>query len=452
MIQVRKYEKRTEFQSSLDIAHLIALQKARNGTYLKQLLGLTSGSDVEKCFGGRRGATACTAYHKVRTPTSAPVDRVAFNQGNYSAESAIFLEVTCAVDRCTKIHISVESKQTSAVIAEDGWAGRALTADFSIPASALATRQEIDFSDCTGRIITGVDFETLKSECIPMTGTNSCNSVAAGGPMNTFGQSADSPANCQPPVNQSCPQGMAVFGMINGQVQCAPSMACSDPLSTNCSPPTTMPPVCNPNWQPTAATVCAGTSYTETNTSPLGCSPPFTRTAFGTNPALCPVTSCALTGVIRWPNPSTGPCEVSAAAINASIGGSSTVNNEKLGYIGSYITTCADRTPLPPAFNTAAAVATCQPIVCSGIPSTVEWSATGLKSAVAGSNLDPAGPWYCQGPISITQPYALPLGMLMTVEADASARAVANNTSPMASGGNILITCSDPGPVTVPRS
>jgi type II secretory pathway pseudopilin PulG len=453
MMQMRKLEKKAEFQTALNTAHQIAVQKARNVTYLKQKLGLlpppgtppptapVPETAIERCFGGR--GTNCNV-----APIGVPVeDTFVFKQlYTYSTQSKITITTACQPTKCTKVSVQVATAKISGSKDVDWKAGNALTASFDLPAVSLGSRQEIDFSGCTGagKVITGIDYETLVANCVAVTGNTTCTGVATAGPVTTIGQpNPNDPANCQPAPALTCPNGMAVFGMV-GSPQCVGALSCTDPLSTNCTPPP--PPVCNPNWQPAANTQCSGAAFTQTDAN--NCPGSVAQQAVGTNPAVCVAGACSLAGAVKWPNPITGPCGVASAAGTAAPGSSATIVNENLGYYGSLSATCQDNTPAANAFNMAAATSSCSAILCSGIAPTLEWSNLGIKSAVAGAGMDTVGPWNCSGPQVASNS---PPGSLISVNADPSARAIASNNV-AGKNGTATVTCVDPGPVAAPRS
>lgn len=450
LIQMKKMERRVEFQSSLDMAHQVALLKARNGSYIKEAFGITPGSQIDSCFGGRMRPDAqnpqktCANYTK--TVEAPLVEKEHFEQQGFKAESTIMFDVACTPEKCNQMNVRISTVQTGGDETL-GWKGRALTANFSIPAAALSSRQEIDFSGCVGKMITGINFNTLKAECVAVPGNNTCSNIGASGPMNSFANmNVNDPANCQPPVNKTCPQGMSIVGMINGQAQCSAAMECSDPMSTACSTTTTTA-ACVPNWQPLANTVCSGQTYIQTDVA--GCSNPATQSATGTNAGVCPVNPCNQSGVIKWPDANTGPCEVPNAGMIAAAGSTASLINEKLGYSGNITAMCVDNSPAPNTFNMAAARAasTCNPIVCS-VPANVNWSNSGMQSGIAGPGLDTAGPWSCGGALTFNPPTP---GMITSVQADSAAYALANNSAATATAGSLTLTCNDPGPANGAR-
>jgi type II secretory pathway pseudopilin PulG len=451
MIQMRKLEKKTEFQTALNTAHQIAIQKARNVTYLKQQLGLlpppgtalpvgpVAETPIERCFGGR--GTACAV---------APVvDSFTFKQLNtYATESKITITTTCVATKCTNVSVQVATSKLSGAKDVDWKSGNALTASFSLPAVALASRQEIDFSSCVGtnKVITGIDYDTLIANCVSVTGNTTCTGVATAGPLSTVGQAnMNDPANCQPTPTLTCPNGMKTFGLV-GAPTCVDALACTDPLSANCS--VAAAPPCVPNWQPTVDTQCNGAAFTQTDAN--NCPTSVPRPAVGTNPTKCAVGSCTLSGPVKWPNPITGPCSVANAAGSAAPGSAVSITNERLGYYGTLSTTCQNNAPAANAFNLATATSSCTPVVCSGIPATAQWSKVGLKSAVAGTGFDPVGPWTCSGPQTIVNSPSP--GVLLSVQADPAAKTNADNTAVGPVSGNASFICDDPGPVTAPRS
>jgi len=238
MVQMKKLEKKVEFQHSLTGAHQMALQKARNSSFIKTRLvnpnsppeppGLVEGNTLDRCFGGR--GVGCAAV-TIPSTTPATIDTFYFSQDGHGATSTVKMWVNCQPTKCGVVTFLVSTLQ-------DGFSSAgALEAQFSIPAAALSSRQEIDFSGCVGKALTGVNYETLTAECVGFTGTKTCSTIPASGPVKTFGDSnLTDPDNCQPPEDLSCPDGMGIVGLIDGQTQCAPPVVCADPMSTACGP------------------------------------------------------------------------------------------------------------------------------------------------------------------------------------------------------------------------
>jgi len=453
IIQMRGLEKKVEFVSSLDIAHQLALQKARNGTFLKTALGIAPGNAVDKCYGGR--GVGCAAYAKdsALIESGSSFKKSAGDSSNI-VTSEVRATVACSATKCTTVSINVSTRQpegTNNNVAP-GWMPKPLIANFSVPAAALARRQEIDFSHCkhptTGEryVITGINYETLRADCEPFTGMKTCEDIAGSGPMASFGGSVTA-ANCQPAVNSTCPSGMSQVGMINGQAVCAPpEMDCVDPLSSNCTTATT---VCTPNWQPLASTKCLGEDFTQTDSN--NCPASTTQTATGANAARCAPSTCNFTGTLKWPDATNGPCEVAVANLSADAGNSAWAGNAKPGFYGSFTVACQDNAPAASTYNFAAAAKTCEAVMCSGVPATANWSTTGWNSALPIAGVDSIGPWACSGPVTTIQtpPAGVPApaaGQLLAVEATAAARAVASNTNPGITSGGLTMTCQDSAP------
>jgi len=457
IMQMKALEKKVEYLSSIEIAHQIAMQKARNGTFLKEKLGIVAGEMGDRCFGGRgRSSDDCSTLKRSDYLGNTSLDKIHFSkEGSYTSTSAVNVLVNCSSSSCTDVVVTVTTQQTlsSSVAIASNWNARPMSASFTVPAAALASRQEIDFSCvAAGQVVAGIDYKTLKAICLPFTGMKTCDSQSDSGPMTTFGGS-NSAANCQPPVSTSCGEGMASFGLISGQVSCTPLPTCTDPLSTNCQTPPPIP-VCNPVWQPAwnPALHCPAESIVQNN----GCVAPNyqERTVQGTNNSVCPATPCSAMGTVKWPDPTFGPCENTSVVMTAAPGSNASIVNSNRGYYGTFRATCQANS----TFNmniTGAGAATweCKPIVCDlNSIGTPIWSAEGLKSSVAGPGLDTTAPWSCSGPKTITQAPpstsmpALGAGLLKTTQADSTAKATALNTSSAATSGALTLTCSDPGP------
>jgi len=453
IIQMRGLEKKVEFVSSLDIAHQLALQKARNGTFLKAALGIAPGNAVDKCYGGR--GVGCAAYAKdgALIESGSSFKKSASDSSNI-VTSEVRATVACTATKCTTVSINVSTRQPEGTHnnVAPGWMPKPLVANFSVPAAALASRQEIDFSHCkhptTGEryVITGINYETLRADCEPFTGMKTCDDMTGSGPMASFGGSVTA-ANCQPAVNSTCPSGMSQVGMINGQAVCAPpEMDCVDPLSSNCTTGTT---VCTPNWQPLASTKCLGEDFTQSDSN--NCPASTTQTARGTNALRCAPSTCNYTGTLKWPDATNGPCEVAVTNLSADAGTSAWAGNAKPGFYGSFTVACQDNAPAASTYNFAAAAKTCEAVMCSDVPVTANWSTTGWNSALPIAGVDSVGPWACAGPVTTTQtaPAGVPAptaGQLLAVEATATARAVASNTNPGITSGGLTMTCSDSAP------
>ncbi len=451
MLQMKRLENQTDFQSQLEVAHQIALQKARNATFIKRQLGLVPGNEVDSCFGGRAKSAAvdCTTVN----PATAQWEKIQFTKSaDYKVTSTVDATITCTATKCSQIAIVVSTSQdatTGAQTANTKWKALPLVANFTLPAAALSSRQEIDYSGCVGKIITGINYDTLKAECNAFTGNNTCSTVTSAGPMMTFGQSNNSdPANCQVPQNSSCGDGFGAFGMINGQA-CAGPVVCTDPFSTACNPPTTTTTLCAKVWTPAPNTKCTGDVFTQTNNCDA-----TTQVGTGTNNSLCPVNPCTSTASVKWPDAALGPCENTTVNISTAANSTAQLLNTKAGYVGSYTVSCTDNTPAPNTYDFANATKTCTPVVCAGLPLTLDWSATGIKSTVAGPGLDAVGPWPCQGLVTITNNPVQTPGTLLTTSADPAAIATANHNPAIltASAGSVSATCTDPGPATAPHA
>jgi len=430
IVQMKTLEQRVEFQSQLTTAHQVALQKARNSTFLKdpKRLNIIPGNKSDQCFGGR--GTGCSALQQKEWLV---IDQFAFQSGNYTATSDVSIKVDCSFEKCTQVQVLVS---TQSVVSGNNLPIKPLKAEFKIPAAALASRQEIDFSHCTDiatgvtKVITGINYQTLKAECVAA-GSNSCAAIAGAGPILTFGPGTDpsDPANCQPPVNAKCPTGMASIGLINGQTQCAPPPDCVDPMSKNCL---VTPPVCKPNWQPSDPNaICLDQVVSQSDLNNCGLP---AKTIKGINPLVCISNSCTFSGPIKWPDRIKGPCSNSAANLSAGPNSTSTLFNDNLGYHGNFTATCQDLTPADPAFDWAVAYAssTCVPVQCQSVAANLKWS---NKLLYDGS----ADVWACEGTLA-------PSGTLSHDQA-----ASATNSAPTATSGSVQLTCVDPGPLGSPR-
>ena len=161
MIQMRELESKVEFQTSLDTAHQIALQRARNGTLIKKYLGISPGNPNDKCFGGRgtgcQNLTRTPAGSTNPVPIGGEVDKLTYSPtAGQSADSIITLTPSCpSADHCDSVRVSVRtvksgqgqnSQGSSGRLDFGNQSGRVLTAAFTIPAAALASRQEINFA------------------------------------------------------------------------------------------------------------------------------------------------------------------------------------------------------------------------------------------------------------------------------------------------------------------
>lgn len=444
--QMKTLESNTGFLRDIELAHQLAMQKARNAEQLKNYLANTppatppfAGSAIDRCFGGRGSNCNTFSRNQVEMLADSLTHKVTGAAG-YEVSNRTLITVICDAIKCSEVHLDVITEPGAG--SSGPHAGRRYQERVTFPASVISSRQEIDFSACSGKIITGIDYATLTAQCIEPVGQDTCEGIASNtGPMLVFGQPVD-PSNCQQPADTTCPNGMAAVGMMNGQPMCVANPTCNDPFSAGCSPPP-----CTSDWSPLPNTICSGDLFVQTDLN--ACDPMnTTRNQVGTM-LPCPTTSCNYNGSVKWPNPATGACGNNTVNITNTPPASNTINNATIGYTGTMAVTCVDLSPAPNAFDFASATNTCQPVTCSGVSGTVEWSANGIKSAVAGPGLDPVGPWPCKGNVSITQAGSYGPGLLAVTQADATATASATHTPDAnAVAGSINLYCNDPGPAT----
>ncbi|MGZ5280392.1 MAG: hypothetical protein ACXWC9_10640, partial [Pseudobdellovibrionaceae bacterium] len=168
IVQMKTLENKVEFQSHLTTAHQMALQKSRNSFFLKDPahLNIAPGNDTDKCFGGR--GINCMNFSKTAWTE---IDSFEFTSGlHYSASSKVSIKVDCQLEKCTQVQVRVE---TTSADTSHSMNTKPLIAQFTIPAAALSSRQEIDFSQCVGKVVTGINYATLKAECVAA-GSNTC--------------------------------------------------------------------------------------------------------------------------------------------------------------------------------------------------------------------------------------------------------------------------------------
>lgn len=446
LLQIKRIERHVEFQSSMDIAHQIALQKARNGNYLKDIFHLTPGNDVDQCFGGR--GKNCTAYSYGQSETPVSIDSFLFqdNTKNISVLSDIAVYLTCTALKCGEIRVTVSTHQEASEKSNAPLSySRPIVARFSVPASALSSRQEIDFSPCVGKIVTGVDYSTLKAICTDFTGSNTCSGIQSSGPMKTFAQTNNSdPGNCQVPEQMACPEGMATVGMLDGQASCASTtMKCVDPLSAGCDQANEKsindPSTCEPNWQPDLNTQCLGADVLQND----GCG--NSRMGKGLEPSACAKNACQYSGDLKW-----GACTLKNVNLNIGPGESATLMNDNKGWIGTYRIDCVGNTP-PQASQFGTPAVSCLPVTCKNLATLASWSSLGLKSTGPGVGMDPVGvngQWDCEGALDILQSAVYATRDLNSVEAEPMAKARAINSASTAESGGLTLTCHDTGDIT----